>query len=60
MTVYEYREKHKHCKFCRYINETHCYCLAKERFLIFNLAKRCKLYMPKDLKIRTTEGTISR
>lgn len=46
MTVFEYREKHKHCKFCRHIMPgMFLYsCEAKRQIVFINKAKKCPLY----------------
>lgn len=54
MEVKEYREKHRHCKYCSHseFGLYNYYCHAKEKDLLRNHAKRCPLY---DVKWRTNE-----
>lgn len=50
MTVKEYREQNPHCKLCKHGKYILHYgrCLAKEKRIIFNKAKTCPLYDPRE------------
>ena len=50
MTVKEYRDKHRNCKYCKYCKLGFCtnYCYAREKEIHFNKAKMCPVYEAKE------------
>lgn len=51
MTVKEYREKMPNCKYCKYSFDVALgvyYCNAKEKYIVFNKAKKCEVYQAKE------------
>ena len=48
MKVIEYRKKHPNCKYCNHYIDFN-YCLAKEKCLFFNEAKKCPMYLAKGI-----------